>query len=64
MPRKDGSTLYDPNADLVGMKFMSDYGPLVVTRTMRGLATYVECKGKNFSTCRSVSLLRAVRLSR
>lgn len=64
MPRKDGSTLEDANADLIGVAFDSDLGMLVVTGSMAGLPSYVECDGKRgVKTCRPVALVRAAKLA-
>lgn len=63
MARKDGTTLQDVNADLVGMKFKSDHGLLVVIRTWPLIDSFMECEGRDqFKTLRSVSRLREHRL--
>jgi len=51
----------DPNADLVGMRFASDRGELVVVGTAPWSDAYMLCDGKGTRSARAVSLLRSAR---
>lgn len=48
----------DPNADLIGVRFQSDQGELVVVGTAPWSDAYMLCDAAGVRTARAVSLLR------